>query len=617
MSNSLNTLVISFALICLGFVLRMSNFEEVQANFFGHLNFYDPDSYYYLRQLEYFLKNFPAILHFDPLLDWPRGMRNPWPEGFLWFLSIPVKLVGLSSGRSMELAVNFLIMFWGIVLCLCYFWLSKLLEISREYRLLLLFLLICSPAFIRYSCMGQIDHHLLEFFFPALFFGLYLKASQAKSLWPWILLGLSMSFSLLVSSAALFCIGALYFVTFIFKDKATIKAVLIMSLSCLGSLLPYVIWKQTYLSEPFALAFPSYFHISLIAGLGLFAWLWHFGKRSRLVLGALLLVCFLISMFLQNLPVVQGLKSALGYVFGAGIVSQVTEAQPLFFRFGELDLSYVFSYFGYLFFLFPAACWLLWKENKPHWRSFLVYSLILLVPVLFQKRFSHLFSGLYFIILVGGLECFFSLYREKVIRLRAFLLAGFVGLILLPGFHYGFSPNFTAQHRVDFSVLKVFQSRLSERSLAALQEDQDTGILAPTNLGHSLLYVTKFGTVTGPFYPIQGLQLDFQLRSTDDPGHFMKLLRENQIRYVFVTNDFQYFEVLHDILGIKKDYLFFKNSASQKVFDLNVLDKFVWFRLLQGEMIEGVTDFAGLQMPEQHFYNQVRILRVDPIKKTL
>lgn len=617
MSNSLKAVVIAFALICLGFVLRMSNFEEVQANFFGHLNFYDPDSYYYLRQLEYFLKNFPAILHFDPLLDWPYGMRNPWPEGFLWFLGIPVKLVGLSSGRSMELAVNFLIMFWGIVLCLCYFWLAKLLEISREYRLLLLFLLVCSPAFIRYSCMGQIDHHLLEFFFPALFFGLYLKASQPKNILFCVLLGIAMSFSLLVSSAALFCIGALYVVILFFQKGMGVKDVLAITATCIVSLLPYILWKQTYFSQPFALAFPSYFHISLIAFLGLLVCLWRLGKSGRLLLGGLLLIFFGFAVFSENFALIQALKSAFGYVFGAGIISQVTEAQPLFFRFGELDLSYVFSYFGYLFFLFPAAAWLLWKENRTHWKSFLVYSLILLVPVLFQKRFSHLFSGLYFIILVAGLECFFSVYREKVVRLRAFLLAGFVGLILLPGFHYGFSPSFSAQHRVDFSVLKVFQARLSERDQETVQQDQDTGILAPTNLGHALLYVTKFATVTGPFYPIQGLQLDFQLRSTDDADYFMKILRENKIRYVFITNDFQYFEVLHDILGIKKDYLFFKNSGSQKVFDLNVLDKFVWYRLLQGEMIDGLTDFAGLQIPEKHFYNQVRILRVEPAHETL
>ncbi|PIR23583.1 MAG: hypothetical protein COV44_02035, partial [Deltaproteobacteria bacterium CG11_big_fil_rev_8_21_14_0_20_45_16] len=104
---------IIFLVFAVAAVLRVSNYQEVLANFFGHLNFYDPDSYYQLRRLAYFVQNFPDYQIFDPLLNWPKGSWVPWSEGFLFLFGLPLKLFGVNNFHSLEMGASMISVIWG------------------------------------------------------------------------------------------------------------------------------------------------------------------------------------------------------------------------------------------------------------------------------------------------------------------------------------------------------------------------------------------------------------------------------------------------------------------------------------------------------------------------
>ncbi|MDB5037228.1 MAG: hypothetical protein JWQ35_756 [Bacteriovoracaceae bacterium] len=624
---------IFFSFLALAVVLRMSNQGFVFVPLTGHFNLIDTDCYYYLRRLVHFIANFPHIMVFDPLMDWPTGGTVDWPEGFLLILGVPLKIFGVNSFRSLEIGVSILMIGIGLACCSIIYLASGRVLKDFSIRSFALFFAACNFLLVRFSCLGQIDHHIMEAIFPPLIFYLSLKTFEEKNKISAVLLGLVLTYSLSISSSSIFVITAFFGIYgLILGNRENFKIFSGVILVFLMTLIPYALWSIARRGGPFADNYPSFFHISLVVILALLSFLVaKFRKWSIPILFGFVGFCFLL--YLVNWPpvLVFPLSAAFNYVFGkAGVLQNISEAFPIYSSYNGISLSFMHINFGYLIYVIPLA-WILNfipKKLTTAERTLFLMLSVMSVPAIAQKRFSHTMVGLFIIFLVWILNRIVEFIREYdfkfklpvpvsssfLFQLLACLLFGI--LTVEPVFEANFAPNGSPRDTVDLGTSKAFLDKLKMDPQEAWDRlagkiPPSEGIWVSPNMGHMMMYYTGLGTVDNSFYHPESFDLEFKLRNIESEGDFKKELKEKKIRYIILADDWQFFELQFHLRGLPVSKFLRRDvvqGQNRTMYSMEEFMKLAWSRMLLSEdsQFEGFDRLFSVQFHENHYYNFLR-----------
>jgi len=621
-SRSLIFYPLFFLLLVFGAILRLSNFDFFFTDFFGHYNFFDPDSYYQLRRLAFFLQNFPESLRFDPLLAWPAGDVAHWPKLSLWLYGFPLWLFGANSYQALEIGASYLSILFGLMWSVLIYFVARQI-LDRSFSLLILFLSLINPFLIRYSCLGQVDHHIFELLLVPIAMILGLKSfSSARSAF---FLGGIFALSFGISSSVLFVIGALI-ISFALVDIRRDKRREFLSLLLGFTLLfPFMmLWHQDIWRQNFDLHMPSFFQGVSVLGLFLVVWPLIFLKRLSHIFCAYLIILLVASVFFLFTPMQTLLHTAIHYVFGrTGIISHVIEARPLFYGLSHFQFYFVLHSLGYFFpvllgfFLIP----LFWKKLSRVERFYFSMGFFLLIPALAQSRFVLYFLAFYFIFLVWSFRALLHFLKERQIRVRLPAILGFVLIPIFPGLETGFAPDLDPRTRVDFSILHLAEEKnIFDRTAAwerlGEKNPKVGGIWANPNMGHLLTYISGMGSLVDPFYIGSSLRKDFEGRRIEEQTKFFEFLDANRIDLIFLLNDYVYFQMLHETFREPMRGFARRGANRAYYFDLQELESYFWIR----SILKPDTDWPGfeeilqIQVVENHLYNFARIMQRKKIK---
>lgn len=610
---------IVFACLCVAIVLRFGNFGHFFTNITGHYNFIDTDCYYQLRRILYFLANFPRTLSFDPTADWPVGSRVDWPDGLVYIVGLPLKLFGVNSFKGLELGACLVMVAIGTLTCFLNYRLA--LRVLKNVSLALFVLFITSTNFllIRFSCLGEIDHHILEALFPPLVLLLSLKTFLDGSRAASILLGVCLGFWVFVSSSSVFMIACFFVLyAFVFGRKETQSTYLRVVLCLFLVLIPIVILNYSSLNLFVLLTHPSMFHLSLFAVFAILGWTMVRYEKKALISLALVFVLSVLGYF-ANMPrvIMEPLREALLYVFGSGgVLQNVSEANSIFMLYGKFQTHFMNLNFGYLIYLLPLVWVLVFflKKFKTEEKAMLLSLALLAIPGVFQKRFSQIMVCLFLVFIVWCLSKILLALKEKELRIGPMVTLLFLGFSVFPAVEYGFYPTGSGRDRVDLGLMSFFTEKIELKpeqvwNRLALKEPVTEAVWANPNLGHMVQYMTGLGVFSNSFYHWQSFELDYDLRKKRTLTEFQNFLRDNKVRYLLIVDDFQFFELHHSLRQHPADYFVthpIENGQRATRFQMEELLKFAWVRLLLDE--EESAYFSRLfraRFNEDHFYNFV------------
>ena len=139
--------------------------------------FFGTDPYYHMRRVVLALHEFPHVPVFDAYVNYPSGVLINWPSGFDLLLASAVRLFADPEAppevvdRICAAAVPVM----GVATVLLLFLIARQF-FSFFYAFLASFLFAFSGAHVLVSRVGRVDHHVLELFFPALAYLLFLLA---------------------------------------------------------------------------------------------------------------------------------------------------------------------------------------------------------------------------------------------------------------------------------------------------------------------------------------------------------------------------------------------------------------------------------------------------------
>ncbi|MBN8554723.1 MAG: hypothetical protein J0L93_04690 [Deltaproteobacteria bacterium] len=617
---------IIFAGFCLAAILRMSNYSFVFQNITGHLNFIDPDCFYQLRRLVYFLANFPQTLHFDPLADWPAGSFVDWPDAFIYLIGVPLKLMGVRDFRSLEIGSCFMMIFYGLVCCFAIFRLAKRLIPDSSIALLVFFLSTMNFLLIRFSCLGQLDHHIFEAIYPPVVLLLSLKAFQDFSKGSSVFLGLLLSLALMTSSSSIFIVGVFFAIYgFILGKKENFKLYFLTVGLTFASLLPAAVLNLMAFGRFQMMEHPSFFHIGLVLVLALFAYL---VARFKSQAPAILLGFFALFLigYALNWPslLMQPLAQGFEYVFGrSGVLQNVSEASPIFLNYNQVQLNFIHLNFGYFVYLLPLA-WvfgLFYKKFSVQERVLFLSLTMLSAPGIFQKRFAHIMLGLFLVFVGWCLWKTLEAFKRWKFRIGPLLIFTLFCLAIFPTLQFGFAPSGTPRDLVDLNATKFFLERLKPEEKSdlivwdrlALKRKVTEGIWANPNLGHMLNYMTGYGVLTNSFYHWDSFDKDFKWRSIESDYDFVQALKENKIRFYILADDFRFFQLQYRLRNLDpKSFVENKVIDGQMatVFNIPELEKKVWVRrLIREETFPDSEKLFQVKFNTDHFYNYLKAYR--------
>lgn len=603
--------------------VRISNFEFVFRDYTGHLNFIDTDCYYYLRRLVHFLTQFPNLMMFDPLSDWPEGSWVAWPEGFLLLLGIPLKIFQVSDFKGLELGVSFIMLSLGLFCCSIA--LMSAQRVIQNFYLCVLVFFLTSVNFllVRFSCLGQVDHHILEATFPPLMLWLADKSFSNEDRASPYLLGFVLAFSLLISSSSLFVVGAFFSIyIFVYGRKDLQKRFLAVCATFFLLLLPYAVWSVSVRGDSGSVTHPSYFHLLLILVLTAVAWtLVQFSRwKFWLFLGSVVLS---IALYLLQWPVLlmRPIYFAFDYVFGrSGVLQNVSEAAPIYKNYSELNFDFMHLNFGYLVWILPAI-WVslfFWKKWNISERAFLLSLSILSIPGVFQKRFSQLMVAGFLVFLVWVVYRIHLNFSSKWKWSSSFAAVFVLVFTCLPLLQYGFAPMGSPRDAVDQGAVSLFIKRANIKEADVWnrlsgEEKVVEGIWANPNMGHLLLYTTGYGIVTNSFYFQKGFDVDFKLRTLESEEDFRNELKKNRIRYILLADDFIFLDMQFKMHGNNNAGVISyreQDGRMRPVVQMDFVQRYAWARILMQDWETlGFEKLFSVRFNEPHFYTFVKGLR--------
>ncbi len=167
------------------FVRAYFGYDLAQNN--GYLVSGGSDSYYWQHILDYSSKT-GKQLFWDPLINWPDGIRNPRPPMYSFSMVIPAVFTqgffpSLEDAWGAQLLWS--TAFWGALTVIPTYLLGKE-AFGRRAGLVAAFFLAVMPSHVQRSVISDADHDAFILFFIVLTFYLVLKAVKAQQHKRWV-----------------------------------------------------------------------------------------------------------------------------------------------------------------------------------------------------------------------------------------------------------------------------------------------------------------------------------------------------------------------------------------------------------------------------------------------
>jgi len=146
------------------------------------------DPYYHLRRIQHAVRHFPAIIDFDPSVNFPEGARIYWPHGFDLFLASAAHvLAGPAAPAQVERLCALAIPLLGAMAIIAV-WAFGRASIERPGAGVTALGMAVLPYPVAYGLLGYVDHHVMEPLFLCAAGALLLVALAERS-WKAAVLG--------------------------------------------------------------------------------------------------------------------------------------------------------------------------------------------------------------------------------------------------------------------------------------------------------------------------------------------------------------------------------------------------------------------------------------------
>jgi dolichyl-phosphooligosaccharide-protein glycotransferase len=386
----------------------------------------ETDAYYYMRNIEALVHNFPHFNTFDPYQLFPGGGGGLQRPFFAWLVAATILLVrgAASTLHSMEVVAAYVPAILGTLTLIPVYFIGKEL-FNRWVGVIAAALVIIIPGeFLHRSLLGFTDHHVAEVLFSTvcmLFLIMAVKRAREREISfthilsrDWSTVRKPLVYTLLagifLGIYLLTWIGGLLFIFVILvylviqfivdhlRRKSTDYLCIIgapVFLIAFLMLLP-VLGKEGLdpiyrVSMPIAIVVPIALSIisRLMAGK---AWKPVYYPLALLGLVGIGLAAF----HAINPSLLQSMLSQFSIFGRRGAMLTVMEVSPLLFPNGQFSLAMAWSNFGASFFIaFVSIGMLIYvaiKKKSADKILLLVWSIIMLMAVLGQRRFAYYYT---------------------------------------------------------------------------------------------------------------------------------------------------------------------------------------------------------------------------------
>jgi len=388
--------------------------------------FRETDAYYYMRNIENLVNNFPHFNSFDPYMLYPGGGTGLARPFFPWLVAGIIRLVSLGTPtlHTMEAVGAYMPAILGTLTLIPVYFIGKEL-FNRWVGVIAAALVVILPGeFLHRSLLGFTDHHVAEVLFSTvciLFLIMAIKRAREREIsfghllsrdWSTItkplvytlLAGVFLGIYLLTWAGGLFFIFIIfaYLVIQFIVDHLRHKSsdylcivgtplfliAFLMLLPILGEGGRDTIYRVSLL---FAIVLPIVLSIisRLMAGRAL--------KPVYYPLALLGLAGIGLAVFHAiNPSLFQSMLSLFSIFTPGGARLTIMEVEPLLFPGGKFGLQTAWANFTTSFFIsfisFAMLAYVVVKKRSADKTLFLVWSIIMLIAVLGQRRFGYYYA---------------------------------------------------------------------------------------------------------------------------------------------------------------------------------------------------------------------------------
>ena len=397
-----------------GFIIRLLTYPQVFEN--DRIIFLETDPYYHMWRVFSYIDTFPRTFLFDGYINYPYGVLVGWPPLFDQVIALISIILGLGKPgvNLIELVGVSMPVVLGIFSIIAVYFITK--EIFNERVALLGSLLVSVlPGHTQISFLGFTDHHIAEVFLSVTAFLFFIRSLNNGSLKSAIISGTVIGISLMIWQGAPIFVGILLsyvIIQLILDRRSNSKSNYLIftgAVSFLSAILVIIIfyiwtpWQHSITAGTLSYFQPIFLAICVMMII-LFGYIsnlmkeqkWYYYPISLIILFASII--FLINTIVPTLY--QGISTSIGYLLrDAPVLKQIVEAQPLFFSYDGTFLGWqffnnpVWNAFTFSFyFAIIGIFWFLYAYRNGLDKGklfFVIWSLIILVLALFQRRFAY------------------------------------------------------------------------------------------------------------------------------------------------------------------------------------------------------------------------------------
>ncbi len=413
---SRNTILLIVILLA-GLIVRLFTYPQVIENY--RIVFLEAYPYYHMWRVFSYIDTFPKTFNFDGYLNYPYGTFVGWPPLFDQVTALVSIILGFGKPEVhlVETIGAFMPVALGIFYIVTVFFIAR--DFFNERTALFGALLIAViPAHVQISFLGFTDHHIAEVLISIMAYMFFIRSLNNGSLASAIMSGIMIGISFLTWQGAPIFTGILLFyaiIQFIFDRRTnTMSNYLVFTgaVSFLSAVLVLAIfyiwtpWQHSITSGVLSYFQPFYLIISAIIIIlsGLISNLVKERKWYYYPFLLITLFSFIFVLIITFAPTVyQSISGGIGYLLrDVHVLKQISEAQPLFYTFDGKFLGWQFFnnpvWDAFTLSFYSAIAGLLWflysfrKGMDKGKLFFAVWSLIILVLALFQRRFAYMLA---------------------------------------------------------------------------------------------------------------------------------------------------------------------------------------------------------------------------------